>query len=334
MNAPLVEELTPLPDSVECCERLSALPFRLFLDSAAVGARLGRYSFLTADPAAVVLSKGARTECLNLIEGTRGAVEGDALDVIGRLLAPHFADPIADLPPFQGGAAGYLAYDWGRVLERLPAPRYEDLALPDVAFGIYDWVIAWDHEQSRAWLISTGLPETDATARASRAASPGGRRQGRAGWPRPGRSGRSDRHERHGAPETPPAGTVPCRGRRLVGRAARACDRHTRIADTSTPSPACASTSSPAISFRPTSRSVSKRSSASRHGSCTVAFACATRRRSPPTSTFRTASSSAPHRSVSFASKPMGASRHDRSRGPGRAALARSTTRRSAWLCR
>jgi para-aminobenzoate synthetase component 1 len=170
-NAPLVEELTPLPDSVECCERLSALPFRLFLDSAAVGARLGRYSFLTADPAAVVFSKGARTECLNLIEGTRGAVEGDALDVIGRLLAPHFADPIADLPPFQGGAAGYLAYDWGRVLERLPAPHYEDLALPDVAFGIYDWVIAWDHEQSRAWLISTGLPETDTIARASRAAA-------------------------------------------------------------------------------------------------------------------------------------------------------------------
>ena len=28
----------------------------------------------------------------------------------------------------------------GRVLERLPAPRYDDLALPDVMLGLYDWV--------------------------------------------------------------------------------------------------------------------------------------------------------------------------------------------------
>ena len=168
---PLVEELFPPPDPVRCCERLSTLPYRLFLDSAATGARLGRYSFLTADPVAVVFSKGSRTECLDLIEGTRRAVEGDALDAIRELLAPHDTDPIPDLPPFQGGAAGYLAYDWGRVLERLPAPHYEDLALPDVAFGIYDWVLAWDHEQSRAWLISTGLPETEPAARARRAAA-------------------------------------------------------------------------------------------------------------------------------------------------------------------
>jgi para-aminobenzoate synthetase component 1 len=78
--------------------------------------------------------------------------------------------PVSELPPFQGGAAGYLAYDWARQLERLPAPRFDDLAMADVLFGIYDWVIAWDHEMSRAWLISTGMPETDANARDRRAA--------------------------------------------------------------------------------------------------------------------------------------------------------------------
>ena len=46
------------------------------------------------------------------------------------------------------------------MLERLPAPRYEDLDVPDVVLGVYDWVLAWDHEASRAWLISTGLLET------------------------------------------------------------------------------------------------------------------------------------------------------------------------------
>jgi para-aminobenzoate synthetase component 1 len=171
LNVPFVEELLPLPDPVRCCERLEGLPYRLFLDSAARGTRLGRFSFLTADPVSVVCSKGARTECLDPATGTARVVTGDALDAIRELLAPHAAEPVPGLPPFQGGAAGFLAYDWGRVLERLPAPRHDDLALPDVVFGIYDWVLAWDHDASRAWLISTGLPETSRAARSRRAAA-------------------------------------------------------------------------------------------------------------------------------------------------------------------
>src|SRR6185503_8026312 len=50
-----------------------------------------------------------------------------------------------------------------------PLPRHDDLAVPDIALGIYDWVLAWDHERSRAWLISTGLPERDDERRRIRA---------------------------------------------------------------------------------------------------------------------------------------------------------------------
>src|SRR5437867_6739816 len=167
--APFVAELVPPPDPVRCCEQLEGLSHRLFLDSAAKGP-LGRYSFLTADPIAVVRSKGSRTERIDRVSGTRVSVEGDALDAVSALLADHATEPVEGLPPFQGGAAGYLAYDWGRVLERLPAPRYDDLALPDVVLGIYDWVLAWDHVSSRAWLVSTGLPEVSPAGRARRAA--------------------------------------------------------------------------------------------------------------------------------------------------------------------
>src|SRR5262249_42952758 len=55
-------------------------------------------------------------------------------------------------------------------IERIPPARHDDLALPDVVLGVYDWVIAWDHEQSAAWLISTGLPELAASTRQERAA--------------------------------------------------------------------------------------------------------------------------------------------------------------------
>jgi para-aminobenzoate synthetase component 1 len=168
---PVVEALVPPPDPVRCCELLEGFPYRLFLDSAARGTRLGRYSFVTADPIAVVRSKGARTECLDLPGGTRRVVAGDALEAVQALLTGHASEPVAGIPPFQGGAAGYLAYDWGRVLERLPAPRHDDLALPDVVLGVYDWVLAWDHDESHAWLVSTGLPETSPAARVRRAAA-------------------------------------------------------------------------------------------------------------------------------------------------------------------
>jgi para-aminobenzoate synthetase component I len=166
---PVVEELVPAPDPVQCCEWLEGLPYRLFLDSAASTTRLGRYSFLTADPVSVIRSKGAAVEILDCVSGTRETVTGDALDAVRARLLSHKAEPLAGLPPFQGGAAGYIAYDWGLTLERLPAPRFDDLALPDVQIGLYDWVLAWDHIEARAWLISTGLPETTAAARADRA---------------------------------------------------------------------------------------------------------------------------------------------------------------------
>jgi para-aminobenzoate synthetase component 1 len=176
---PLVEELVPAPDPADVCERLASLPYRVFLDSAAgpavtgPNARLGRYSFLSADPALLVRSKGLHTECVRL-DAARGPlaepVAGNALDVVRALLAAHATAPLPGLPPFQGGAAGYIGYDWGAVLERLPAPRYDDLAIPDVMLGIYDWAIGWDHAQRRAWVVSTGIPERAAPARERRAA--------------------------------------------------------------------------------------------------------------------------------------------------------------------
>ena len=171
---PLVESLGELGDPAEIAAGFLDLPYLLLLDSA-TGAPgpgethpLGRFSFLAADPALVVRSKGTRTE---LLEGGRWRqVPGDALDVARGWLAGWDLSAVPGVPPFQGGAAGYIGYDYGAVLERLPAPRHDDLAVPDVILGFYDWVIAWDHRVGAAWILSTGLPapgpERSARARA------------------------------------------------------------------------------------------------------------------------------------------------------------------------
>jgi len=160
---PVVEELVPAPDPVETCARFADLPFLVFLDSATHPEQAGRYSFLVADPATIVRSKGALTQQLG--EGRWTRVAADPVAHVSALLEPFAAEPVAGLPPFQGGAAGYVGYDWGAQLERVPRTRYDDLAIPDVMLGLYDWVIAWDHQTKRAWVISTGIPEQGAARR-------------------------------------------------------------------------------------------------------------------------------------------------------------------------
>ena len=62
----------------------------------------------------------------------------------------------SNLIPFQGGIAGYLAYEWGADLERVRRPRGDGPHIPDAVLGLFDWVIAWDHVQGRAWIVAWG----------------------------------------------------------------------------------------------------------------------------------------------------------------------------------
>jgi para-aminobenzoate synthetase component I len=171
--APLVEPLGDSADPADICARFLDLPYLLFLDSStAQQARFGaasglsgeihpleQFSFLAADPVRMVRSKGLHTEVRER-DGQWVHTPGDALGVARSFLPDSPSEPVPGLPPFQGGVAGYIGYDWGAVLERLPRPRYDDLAIHDVLLGLYDWVIAWDHRLGTSWLISTGLPET------------------------------------------------------------------------------------------------------------------------------------------------------------------------------
>jgi para-aminobenzoate synthetase component 1 len=160
---PLAERLDAVPDAVAAAERFVDLPFLLLLDSSADAERTGRYSFLTADPYAVIRSRGPVAERLDR-GNTWMRLGTDALSAVRAALAPLATDAVAGLPPFQGGAAGYIGYDWGATLERLPEARYDDLAIPDVILGLYDWVLAWDHCERAAWIISTGAPASGSEA--------------------------------------------------------------------------------------------------------------------------------------------------------------------------
>lgn len=140
---PLIEELDAPPDPSDAFDRLCSAPHCLFLDSALQHRRLGRYSFITADPFAFV-------RC-----GTGGE---EPFQILQRQLCELEMNAVDGLPAFQGGAAGLFGYELSKSLERLPASRFDEFAVPPLAVGLYDTVLAYDHGQERAWLISQGWP--------------------------------------------------------------------------------------------------------------------------------------------------------------------------------
>ena len=98
---PLVESLSGTLDPAHACERFTDLPYVLFLDSAAPDHPDAHYSFLTADPACIVRSKGEVTELWRRPGGVWTSVPDDALSVARGLLPPGPVDAIQGLPPFQ-----------------------------------------------------------------------------------------------------------------------------------------------------------------------------------------------------------------------------------------
>lgn len=137
-------------------------PMAALLHSAAQDGARGRYSYIAAEPFRVIVADGKGVR----VDGA--SVAGDPFTVLGAQLAACPAPEGLAPVPFAGGAVGFLGYELGRHVERLPPPR-PGLPIPDMVMGLYDVVIAFDHAARAACLISTGLPETALEARTARA---------------------------------------------------------------------------------------------------------------------------------------------------------------------
>jgi len=142
--SPALERL-PVLDGIAPADAADAFrdqPGLALLESARPG-RAGRWSFLVAEPVAV------------LDGSTRGddpfAETRAALTRLDRSPLPPGA------PPFAGGLVGHLSYDLGRRLERLPARAVDDQGLPDLRLGLHAWSIAWDGRDGRAWLTGRAV---------------------------------------------------------------------------------------------------------------------------------------------------------------------------------
>src|SRR3954447_9900398 len=110
------------------------------LESAEGGQRVGRWSFLGVHPRAVMrLDEGTLT-----VNGEAREFD-DPYQAVSDELSRYRAAPLADLPPFAGGAVGLFGYDLVRWAEPTVGTRENELGVPDLALMVSDVLLAFDH---------------------------------------------------------------------------------------------------------------------------------------------------------------------------------------------
>lgn len=124
------------------------------LESVEHGESLGRYSFLGSDPELIFECRGKQVTILDQGETRRIEVERSPLNQLREILRRYRPVPDPDLPPFTGGAVGFISYDMVRDFERLPALKPDDIGAPDAHFILADSLVVFDHVKRKIILLT------------------------------------------------------------------------------------------------------------------------------------------------------------------------------------
>ncbi|PWN33575.1 anthranilate synthase component [Meira miltonrushii] len=142
--------ITPVVAYLRLSDGASEKKRSFLCESVETGQKIGRYSFIGADP-----FKTVRT-------GPGYEVEGDPLLSVEKELSPFRYISLPDLPKFTGGAMGYIAYDCVQYFEpRTARPDLKDnIKIPESVFMYCNSIVIFDHIfQSIKFVSHVHLPD-------------------------------------------------------------------------------------------------------------------------------------------------------------------------------
>ncbi len=128
------------------------------LESVEGGERAARFSFIGTDPFRVVEVRNGTV----FVDGAPR--EGDAMQELRSATDLGKVAPVDGLPPFAGGAMGYVGYDAVRLVEKIPDSGRDEGGLPEAWFGLYDGIVALDRARQRLLLVVAARIGGDAEA--------------------------------------------------------------------------------------------------------------------------------------------------------------------------
>ncbi len=136
----LGDTLTP----VSAFHKIDFGPSACLFESVIGGEKVGRYSFLAANPFLQIEARGNRVT-VDSAAGREEFTAADPLDELKNRVEAIRSACVPGLPPFTSGAVGYAGYDVIRYTEDLPNAPANDRQLPDLSFAFYDHMVVFDH---------------------------------------------------------------------------------------------------------------------------------------------------------------------------------------------
>ncbi len=162
---PIFKEIVADVDTpVSAFLKLDSGESSFLLESVEGGETLGRYSFIGIDPFLKITGKDGVVTVTGEVEETLVDV-ADPLTVIERHLGNYRQAPVDGLPPFSGGAVGYIGYDAIKYFEPVPRTSPDDLDVPEILFVFTDVLVIFDHvNHSLKILVNARVGETGVDA--------------------------------------------------------------------------------------------------------------------------------------------------------------------------
>jgi len=158
----LMDNITP----ADLFPLLADQPWAIWLDSGESDHVDACFDILVWQPEATLCTYGHQTHIHYTRTNETNLSDADPLSLIEALQQQL----ITKLPPsklglpFLGGAVGYFGYDLGRRFEKLPQQAEQDIGLPDMAVGIYNQAVIYDHKKRQFFLVCSEEQRVTLTA--------------------------------------------------------------------------------------------------------------------------------------------------------------------------
>ncbi|MDP8255666.1 MAG: aminodeoxychorismate synthase component I [Candidatus Alcyoniella australis] len=156
-----IHEVGLMLEPEEAFGRICRRPGSFFLDSSLSAGPHSGLSFIGCDPAALLTADGSGARLHN--DSGILAQSDNPFELLRALTRRFDAQRVSDQIPFCGGLVGYLGYELGGWIERLPLTRMDDMAVPWMCLGLYPEVLAVDHDSGHWHLVGPGADPQHST---------------------------------------------------------------------------------------------------------------------------------------------------------------------------
>lgn len=148
-----MEIFSDVKTSVEVLKTFMRENKRCFLlESVERGESWGRYSFIGYDPQMTIRCNDNKVYINN--GKKQEVISEDPADILRDIMSKYKSPIIEGMPPFTGGLAGYVSYDYIKYAEKsLKLKNINKTKFDDFNLMLFDKVIAFDHLKQKIFII-------------------------------------------------------------------------------------------------------------------------------------------------------------------------------------